>query len=264
MTADKIQISYPDDMLTNQLEIVTNGCELKIHPQDIAEWLIATTTGKVESNKKPRTETENHITRVIFENIHSQLTNMFRVAADTPVFKIDLSLNYKFDLVIDHFQDFMDVDLGHTQIRDLSASVKTAHAHMNFSDPNPVTMRRFNLEGLSSRLEVRGLANANFKELIFTGSAGSLMLYLDGKFQQDARIELRAKEAPTTVYIPRGLAVQVRSEDGNLDSEDIEFAVASDYTRKDGCYYTQAALDGQSPQLDILVTKQGPLEIDTI
>jgi hypothetical protein len=105
-------------------------------------------------------------------------------------------------------------------------------------------MNLLHYETGASQVALKGLANANFSILKFTGGAGNYSLDFSGDLQHDATASINTGLGNLTIIIPEGLKVQL-TIDGNLANINI----GSNWG-KIGNTYTQ---DGSGPMLTIAV-----------
>jgi len=157
----------------------------------------------------------------------------------------DLKLgNAPMDLTITAGAYEGEFDLGGLPIQSLHISDGAADVHMGFSAPNPDNMDTLRYDTGASKVELTGLANANFETLIFKGGAGDYTLDFSGELKRDATVTIDSGLSSVTVVVPDGVSTRV-FVDGGLANVDI-----SGGWDKSGNEYTLA---GEGPRLTINV-----------
>lgn len=101
------------------------------------------------------------------------------------------------------------MELGGLSLQNLRVSDGAADVRLSFSEPNLVAMENLRYETGASKVELTGLANANFETMDFRGGAGDYTLDFSGELQQDARVEVDAGISQLTIIVPEGTNVTV-------------------------------------------------------
>jgi hypothetical protein len=136
------------------------------------------------------------------------------------------------------------MELGGLALTSLKVTDGAADVQLSFSDPNLVEMDTLRYETGASKVELRGLGNANFSSMIFKGGAGEYILDFSGELVRDATVTIDAGLSQITLNIPSGVPARVMV-DGGLANVDLD----SGWSR-DGDEYTT---EGQGPSLTINV-----------
>ena len=105
--------------------------------------------------------------------------------------------------------DFSGVPLASLAITD-GASDNT----VTFNSPNPTVMSELSYTTGASTVTLKGLGNANFEEMTFTGGAGTYILDFTGTLKQDASVKVEAGVSTTKIIVPAGMKVVVDVEGG--------------------------------------------------
>jgi hypothetical protein len=148
-------------------------------------------------------------------------------------------------------------DLGGFQVEALSLETGVNKLDIDFSSSNPVEMNRLDIESGVGKLTMRGLGNANFRDLSFQGGVGSYELYFDGKFSDDARADLEIGMGKLVLHLPENIGVRIRMDDSFLSS-----ITMTDMEKRDGSYINQH-WGSNRPQLDMQIdTGVAKVEID--
>jgi hypothetical protein len=122
-----------------------------------------------------------------------------------------------------------------------------------FQKLNPVDMEKLSYTTGASNVTMKGLANANFTSMSFTGGAGSYLLDFGGSLNRDAEVEVDLGVGSMTIIIPDGISANIRF---NGELTNVEFEGTWDI--EDGIYKT----DGQEPVLDMVINiNLGKLEL---
>ncbi len=134
-------------------------------------------------------------------------------------------------------------------IRDGASEVK-----LDFRVPNLVSMETFRYETGASKVELTGLANANFQFLTFRGGAGDYVLDFSGNLTQDAVVRIQSGVSRIKIIVPEGVPAKVLFS-GGLANIDLDGEWMSEGTR-----YSNP---GSGPMLTFEVDlAAGSLELD--
>lgn len=241
----------------HHLSIVTNGVKLLLKPLLQGAWV----SGQSVYKRPPAPEILQNGSEVSIkqEYVRSELTNMFRVAGDSPVLTLNLSPEHPYTLTIDSLGDIAELDLGGLPLNKLSMIQKMGQANLHFSAPHPQTLPLLELDGQAARIELNELGLARFSKMILKGFATTYKLHWGAELVGDTLIEFFPKESPTTFNFPAHLAIKVRASEGQLDIEDAEFNAEAGFIAHEGEYWTQAALDGENPVLTLVVFEKSPV-----
>ena len=107
-------------------------------------------------------------------------------------------------------------------------------------------MSRLELRAGASGIGMKKLANANFAEMQVTGGAAAYKLDFGGELQRDGNVTISAGSATVEVKVPATTAAKIVSESmmAGLD-------VGDGFTKREGAFWTAAAIAGQTPLLTI-------------
>ena len=136
-------------------------------------------------------------------------------------------------------------ELGGLSLEELSIEEGGSDITCTFSEPNHVEMSSFRYSTGASHANLRGLANANFKQMTFNSGAGDYTLSFDGDLQQDASVKIDSGLGTVTIIVPEGVNARLTLEEG-LSTVNIEGGWI-----QDGKAYT---LSGSGPTLSITLT----------
>jgi hypothetical protein len=256
-----IIVPYPD-AAGYHLILKLNGIQLKVTPFFGENWVEG--LSRYKRPPEPTIQQVGGEVTIAQEAISSELTKMFRVASDSPLMELAISQKYRFRLSVDSFSDTTTLDLGGLPLTEFTFAHKLGPATLDFSSPNPQIMQQLTLDTHAAHLEVHHLLNANFARMTISGHTGTFKLYFEGKLHQDQFIEMKAKESPTTLFIPTQLPVKVQAVEGELDTANIEFSADDAFIKYNGGYWTENAINGTSPSITITVTPLGPLALHSL
>jgi hypothetical protein len=148
-----------------------------------------------------------------------------------------------------------DIELGGLALNSLRVSDGAADVSLRFSQPNRVEMDTLRYETGASQVLLEGLANANFKSMVFKGGAGNYELDFSGELKRDATVSVDAGLSSIKIIVPEGMAVRVIVDRG-LANVDID----SGWEKSGNDYST----NGEGPRLTINVNLgAGNLELST-
>ena len=135
-------------------------------------------------------------------------------------------------------------ELGGLSLEKLSISEGGSDLTCTFSKPNQVEMSSFTFSTGGSSLELKGLANANFKQMNFNAGAGDYTLSFDGILQRDANVTIDAGVGTVNLIVPDDVNTKLNFE-GGLTTINIDGAWS-----QNGNVYT---ISGSGPALIIMV-----------
>jgi hypothetical protein len=113
------------------------------------------------------------------------------------------------------------IELGGVPLTRFSVRDGASKVRVNFDQPNPEKMSRFEYYTGASNVELSGLSNANFDELIFEGGAGSFKLDFSGKLQRDGYVNVVGGVNNIEITIPKGTPAVITLS-GSLSNDNTE------------------------------------------
>ena len=123
-----------------------------------------------------------------------------------------------------------DIDLGACEakldfsglpIEEMKFDLGAGDCKVFFKSPNPVEMRRLEINTGASELVIIGLGNARFQKLDFDGGVGDFTLDFSGDFEGDRYADISVGLGSIVIRFPPDLGVRVR-KDGALSSVDFD------------------------------------------
>jgi len=163
-----------------------------------------------------------------------------------PKFDLTLGKAQPYALTIEMGASENAFELGGLPLTRLTVKQGAGKSDINFAAPNPQPMSTITVESGAMGLEMTNLANANFAEMKVDGGAAGYKLNFGGTLQRDAHVKVTTGMSGVDLIIPATTAAKVVAEVvmGGVNLGD-------GFTRKDGAYWTEAALKGQTPLLTI-------------
>jgi hypothetical protein len=146
-----------------------------------------------------------------------------------------------------------EYELGGLSLLSLEVTDGAADVKLAFSEPNLVEMDSLRYKTGASNVALTGLANANFRSLVFEGGAGSYQLDFSGEIQREMTVKVSSGVSQVVINIPPGAAARVIFS-GGLTSVDLDGG-----WKRDGKDYV---LEGEGPEILIEVNMgAGKLEL---
>jgi len=140
-------------------------------------------------------------------------------------------------------------ELGGLPLTRLDVKQGAGKSDINFAAPNPQPLSVINVESGAMALEMTNLANANFAQMKVDGGAAGYKFDFGGTLQRDAHVKITTGMSGVELIIPTTTAAKISAETvmGGLNLGD-------GFTKKDGAFWTEAAIKGQTPLLTIEVS----------
>jgi hypothetical protein len=114
-----------------------------------------------------------------------------------------------------------DLDLGGLELTGLDLSTGASESSIDVSEPNRGHIGTARFEVGAAEFDARHLGNLNAERIEIDAGVGSLTLWLDGEWQQDARVSIDMGLGALELRVPEGLALELRKDSflTSLDSE---------------------------------------------
>ena len=114
-----------------------------------------------------------------------------------------------------------DVDLGGLALTGLELSTGASESTIDVSEPSTSAMEVARFEVGAAEFTARRLGNLNASRIELDAGVGSLTLWLDGEWRQDARVSIDMGLGSLELRVPEGLGLQLRKDSflTSLDSE---------------------------------------------
>ncbi|MHB1160004.1 MAG: hypothetical protein ACYC3V_06680 [Chloroflexota bacterium] len=238
----EIDVPYPeaDDL---QLRISVGACRLRIRPGDGPAWVSGSyrdPSGALPS----RVSQEGGTVRITQGQNWTDVLD--RLSGFPASFDLALGRAKPYALAIETVASEANLDLGGLPIRRLEIKQGAGKVALDFSAPNPVAMSLLTLSNGASGIGMRKLANANFAEMAVEGGAAAYSFDLGGVLQQNGRVKISTGVSSVEIQVPTSTAAKIASETvlGSLD-------VGDGFMKKEGAFWTEAALASRTPLLTI-------------
>lgn len=101
------------------------------------------------------------------------------------------------------------IELGGLRLRRVDIETGATDSRIGFSKPNPIRMEKLGIEAGATKLQVRGLGNANIESLAVKGGVGEITLDFTGRWNGDTNASIDLGLGKVLLRIPRGLGVKV-------------------------------------------------------
>ncbi len=137
-------------------------------------------------------------------------------------------------------------DLSGLPLTELSVRQGAGKATISFGVPNPQAMARVNVEAGAMGLEMYGLGYANFAEMHVEGGAAGYKFDFGGPLQRDATVDVVTGLAAVELVIPAATAAKITTESVMAGVD-----LGDGFMKKEGAYWTEAALAGKTPVLTV-------------
>jgi hypothetical protein len=254
MTDTPIRIAYParEDL---HLRIALAACHFKAKPGDAEAWITGAChdpTGK----RPPRIVEEGGTVRISeggpsFEQIRA-------VFGGVPRYELELGKGRPFALTIETGASEFEIDLGGVPVSSMEVRQGAGKFELDFSAPNPHGMKQLEVSSGAAGIELENLANANFSEMRLSGGAAGYELDFGGTLLRDAEAKIEAGLSGVEIKIPASTAAKIAAET-TLGSVNVE----GGFTKKEGAFWTEAAMRGKKPLLTIRAgVRMGSLELE--
>ncbi len=240
-TTTNITLPFPE-AADRSLRLALGACKLKVSPGAAEPWVVGTYVD--HSNSLPPLVQQEGGEARIMQNY--QAFNPFGLFTSTPQIDLMLGTAQPYRLGIELGASDNTLDLGGLPLTRLSIKQGAGKVDMNFSAANPQPMSLLRLEAGATALEMRNLVNANFAEMTIDGGAAGYKFDFGGTLRRDAHVRLTIGVSGVEISVPAATAAKIKAEIvvGGLN-------VGDGFTKKEGAFWTEAAVKGQTPVLTI-------------
>jgi hypothetical protein len=163
-----------------------------------------------------------------------------------PRFDLALGAERPYALTLEIGASENSFDLSALPLTGLTVRQGAGKATLNFNAPNPEAMSRLSVEAGAMALDMYGLGYANFTEMHVEGGAAGYTFDFAGTLQRDARVEIITGLAGVELIIPATTATKI-----SVESVMAGVDVGDGFMKKEGAFWNEAALAGQTPVLTI-------------
>lgn len=240
-TTTNISLPFPEAVDRN-LRIAVGACKLKVSPGTAEPWVAGTYVD--QSNSLPPLVQQEGGEARIMQNYQS--FNPFGLFTSVPQIDLRLGKAQSYALGVELGASDNTLDLGGLPLTRLSIKQGAGKVDVSFSAANPQPMSLLRIEAGATGLEMRDLANANFSDMILEGGAAGYKFDFGGALQRDAHVRLTTGMSGVEISVPATTAAKIKAEIvmGGL-------SIGDGFTKKEGAFWTEAAVKGQTPVLTI-------------
>jgi hypothetical protein len=135
-------------------------------------------------------------------------------------------------------------ELGGLALKSLTVRDGASNVDLSFVEPNRIEMSILRYQTGASDVKLKGLANANFSTLDFSGGAGNYMLDFGGELQRDGVVTIESGFGNLSLIIPEDVDAVITAESAAVNINH------SSGWAQNGQTYTQHA---SGPTLTIVV-----------
>jgi hypothetical protein len=237
---EQINVAFPDSPDLH-LKIRVGACRLKVKPGESANWV----TGSYFHPAGLMPSKVEHDGGTVKISQQHDVTDV-RIVKGTPRFDLLLGKARPYALTLETGASESSFDLGGLPLTEMTVRHGAGRFDIDFSAPNPKGMKRMDVNAGAVGMEMKNLANANFAEMIVEGGAASYKFDFGGTLSRDASARISTGMSSVEIRIPSGTAAKITSKTvlGSLD-------VGDGYTKREGGFWTEAAVGGRIPVLTI-------------
>jgi hypothetical protein len=240
-TTTNISLPFPEATDRN-LRIAVGACKLKVSPGANEPWVVGTYVD--HSNALPPLIQQEGGEARIMQNY--QAFNPFGLFSSTPQIDLMLGTAQPYAVSVELGASDNALDLGGLPLTRLSIKQGAGKVTVNFSAANPQPMSLLRIEAGATGLEMRNLANANFSDMTIDGGAAGYKFDFGGVLTRDAHVRLTTGMSGAEISVPATTAAKIKAEVVMGGT-----SIGDGFTKKDGAFWTEAAIKGQTPVLTI-------------
>jgi len=243
VNANETEIDLPFPEATDlHLRLAVGACRLRLQPGGQESWVKGTyhdPTGGLPLH----IEQEGGTIRIVHR---PDWSSIFGWLAGVPRLELTLGAAKPYAVTLESGASEASLDLGGLPITRLAIKHGAGKMELDFSAANSQPMSLLSLATGASDTSVRNLANANCAEITVEGGAAAYRFDFGGQLQRSAHVRISTGVSSLDLSIPRATAAKVALESvvGGPD-------IGDGFTKKEGTFWTEAALAGQSPILTI-------------
>jgi hypothetical protein len=237
-----INAAYPaaDDL---HLRVALGACRFRARPGEGDAWVAGTYHDPTDRRPLRLLEEGSSVTITEEEPSFEQIPAVF---GGMPRYELELGRQRPFALTIETGASEFDLDLGGIPLSRLMVRQGAGKFELGFSAPNPEPMQLLDVSSGAAGIALKNLANVNFSEMRLSGGAAGYELDFGGTLSRDAQVNIETGMSGVELTVPASTAARVVAET-TLGSVD----VGDGFTKREGAFFTEGALDGGAPVLTI-------------
>lgn len=251
--AEQITVAFPEtgDL---HLKIQVGACRLRVRPGGGDHWVTGSyfhPSGLMPS----KVEVGGGTVKISQEH---DVTDV-KIVKGTPRFDLQLGNARPYALTLEVGASESSLDLGGLPLTDITLRHGAGKFDIDFSLPNPQEMKRLDVNAGAVGMDMKNLANANFAEMIVEGGAAAYKFDFGGTVSRDCTARISTGMSSVEIRVPAATAakVNIKTVLGSLD-------IGDGYTKKEGGFWTEAAVAGKTPVLNVSASMSlGTLAIKT-
>jgi hypothetical protein len=172
-----------------------------------------------EDHYEPVADYSDHRLNVGIESIRGGIRGRGRQEGGR--LDLELARGVPIDLDLEFGAVRADVDLGGLALTGLELSTGASESMIDFAEPTTASMEVARFEVGAAEFTARRLGNLNAQRIEVDAGVGSLTLWLDGEWSEDARVAIDMGLGALELRVPEGLGLQLRKDSflTTLDSE---------------------------------------------
>ena len=171
-----------------------------------------------EDNFEPVADLSGDRLRLGIESIGRRVSMRGRNSGEL---ELELARGVPMDLDLEFGAVRADLDLGGLALTDLDLSTGASESVVDFSEPNSASIVSASFEVGAAEFTVMNIGNLNAERIDFDAGVGSITIGLDGRWQQDAHVQIDMGLGSLELLVPEGLGLRLRKDSflTALDSE---------------------------------------------
>ena len=249
----RVEVRWPEaDPVVLRLAVA--ACRLRLAP-GAESFLVSGTYDEPSGAIPPKVTVEGG--RVTLTQRYEVSRTLDLLSGGAPGFDLTLGAARPFALEIDSGASDVSLDLGRLPLTRLSVRQAAGRLRMDFTQPCTASLEALRVEAGAASIELRRVANSGFGELSLSGGAARLSVHFGGVLAHDARARIDAGVAAVSLSVPGSTAARIEASSvvGGL-------RIGDGFTKRAGAFWTEAAVAGRTPVLDVHAeTAVGLLEI---
>ncbi|MCC6704155.1 MAG: hypothetical protein IT334_04705 [Thermomicrobiales bacterium] len=236
----RVELPFPDET-PRRLRISIGPGKLTLRPGDPDPWV----SGSVRADDAmfpPKIELDRGDATLTQKGGGS-----FRIRRGiSPNLELALGSAQPYALTLEGGANDINCDLGGLPLEELTGDFGAGRIKITCSAPNPVAMKTLAIHTGATDLTLSNLANFNAEEIIIEGGAAAFHIDFGGELLRDCQAKISTGVASLSITLPRSIAARV-SAGTTLGS----LTVGDGFMTKGGGYWTEAALIGNAPVLNL-------------